>query len=149
MAELRGGWQPMYDEHKIKSQRPILNIVAILDTMQWTIYSCFRFLSLLGVLDDEEMATISVQLQLLQATVDEWRPGRGEELINSVVQQVVPLAERIEKALKAIQDNAVASFYLRQLHEVAKLIATEDERLMGVMFVDQGTTALNNVEKWN
>ena len=78
----------MHDEHKIKSQRPILNIVAILDTMQWTIYSCFRFLSLLGVLDDEAMATISVQLQLLQATVDEWRPGRGEVLINSVVHQI-------------------------------------------------------------
>ena len=139
----------MHDDPKRKPQRPILNIVAILDTMQWTIYSCFRFLSLLGVLDDEAMATISVQLQLLQATVDEWRPGRGEELINSVVRQIVPLANRIEKELRAIQDNAVATFYLRQLHEVAKLIAAEDERLMGVAFVDQPATALNNVKKWH
>ena len=139
----------MPDDPKIKSRRPILNIVAILDTMQWTIYSCFRFLSLTGALDDETTGTISVQMKLLEATVDEWHPGRGEELINSVVRQIVPLANRIEKELRAIQDNAVATFYLHQLHEVAKLIVAEDKRFIWVTFVDQGTTSLDKVTKWH
>ncbi len=137
----------MPDKHKIKSQRPILNIVQILDTTQWMLYSCFRFLSLIDALDDEAMGTITVQLQLLEATVDEWHPGRGEELINSVVRQIVPLADCIEKELRAIQDNPVATFYLCQLHEVAKLIVAEDKRFLWVTFVDQGTTSLNNAKK--
>ncbi len=100
--------------------KPVASLQALLEAVGGTV----NFLFLSGTLDHESTAILIDQLRSLQASVDERSEG-WVVLVRSVVRQLVPLSNRCVKELQAIQDNAVAVFYLRQLREAGKLLESE------------------------
>ncbi len=103
----------------------VLKPVASLQAMLEATGAAVKFLFLSGALDHEAIAILIDQLRSLQASVDEERPERGWALMRSVVEQLVPLSNRVTKELFAIRDNPVAAYHLRQIREAAKLMEGE------------------------
>jgi len=101
--------------------KPVASLQALLEAMGGAV----KFLLLSGALDHEATAIVFDQLRSLQASVDEEHSGGWPALIRLVLERLVPLSNRCVKELQAIQDNAVAAFYLLQLREAGKLLESE------------------------
>ena len=115
----------MHDDPRRKIPPAILKPIAILTAMLQAVSNGAKFLFLIGALDHEATAITTDQLRSLQVSVDEEPPGDWVALVRSIVEQLVPLSNRVMKELLAIQDHPVADFYLRQVREAAKLMEGE------------------------
>lgn len=113
----------MDDDPKRKLPPAILRLVGSLRAMIGAVGAGADFLLFVGVLDHESTAILLDQLRSLGSSVDE--RSSGAELIRSVVRQLVPLANRVQKELMSIQGDPVASYYLRQIREATKLLKGE------------------------
>ncbi len=111
----------MYDEPKRKLPLKALTVIATLKAVS----AGSNFLFLNGTLDHEAAAIIKDQVRTLEATGDEEHRERGGALMRAVVEELVPLANRISKELCSIKDNPVAAYYLRHIHEAGKLLEGE------------------------
>ncbi len=115
----------MHEDPKSKIPPAILKRLAILCAMIEAVGSAVKFLFLINILDHESTAIITYQLRSLQVAADEERQERGRALMRSVVEQLVPLSNRVTKELFAIRDNPIAAYYLRQIREAVKLVEGE------------------------
>ena len=105
----------MYDE----SQKPLplkaLSLVALIKSVS----GAAHFLSHAGVLDHESTAILHDLWRSLEGMADKERRG---SLMQSVVEQLVPLSNRVTKELHSIKDNPVAAYHFRHIHVAAKLL---------------------------
>ncbi len=106
-----------------------LNTLAIFLTMVEAVSSGARLLFLVDVLDHEAAAIIRDQLRSLLDVVADDHPKRGWALMQSAIDQLVPLSNRVAKELHRIQDDAeihdVTVFHLRRIKDAAKLLERE------------------------
>ncbi len=108
----------MHDEPKRKIPLKVLSLTAMLKSVS----GAANFLFHVGALDHEATAILRDMWRSLEATADEERRG---SLMQSVVEQLVPLSNRVTKELMAIQNNAVAAYHARHISEAAKLLERE------------------------
>ena len=108
----------MHDEPKRKFPLKAASLIAMLKAVS----AGSHFLFVNGTLDHEAAAIITDQVRMLEATGDEEHRERGGALMRAVVEELVPLANRISKELCSIKDNPVAKFHARHIHEAAKLL---------------------------
>ncbi len=108
----------MHDKPKRKIPLNALSLIAMLKAVS----AGSNFLFLIGTLDHEATAIITDQVRSLEATADEQRRGA---LMQSVVEQLVPLSNRVSRELFAIKNNPVAAYHLRHIHEAGKLLEGE------------------------
>ena len=73
-------------------------------------------------LDHESEAILCDLWRSLEAVADEERRG---SLMRAVMEELVPLINRVTKELHSIKDNPVAAYHLRHIHEAAKLLEGE------------------------
>ncbi len=108
----------MHDKPKRKIPLKVLSLTAMLKSVS----GAANFLFHAGALDHESTAILRDLWRSLEATADEERRG---SLMQSVVEQLVPLSNRVSKELHSIKDNPVAAYHARHIHEAAKLLERE------------------------
>ena len=111
----------MHDKPKRKIPLKALSLTAMLKSVS----GGANFLFHVGALDHEATAILRDLWRSLEATADEESRERGGALMRAVVEQLVPLSNRVSKELHSIKDNPVAAYHLRHIHEAAKLLEQE------------------------
>ena len=111
----------MHDKPKGKIPLKVLSLTAMLKSVS----GAANFLFHVGALDHESTAILCDLWRSLEATAAEERREHGWSLMRSVVEQLVPLSNRVSKELHSIKDNPVAAYHLRHIHEAAKLLEGE------------------------
>ena len=108
----------MYEEPRKKLPRKALTLTAMIQSVS----GAAHFLHHAGVLDHESTAILNDLWRLLaEATAEEYQQHRGQ-LMRIVVEQIVPLSNRITKELHSIKDNPVAAYHAHHIQEAAKLL---------------------------
>ncbi len=105
----------MHDKPKRKIPLKALSLTAMLKSVS----GGANFLFHVGALDHESTAILRDLWRSLEATADKERRG---SLMRAVVEQLVPLSNRVSKELHSIKDNPVAAYHLRHIQEAAKLL---------------------------